>query len=380
MPRDGLWRAQTPQGFRFDAILAAHRPTPARRPTTSRSRTPPALRCGWFPAIEANFKITTAADLARARASEGAMDIRTGNGFDVHAFGPGDGVTLCGVAIPFDRGLVGHSDADVGLHALTDAVLGALGEGDIGQWFPPSDPTWKGAASTIFLAGRAERAAERGFAISHLDVTLICEAPKVGPHAAAMRARSPAPPASTPSGSASRRRPRNGSASPAAARASPPSPPRRWCGHDVVPLTRAIATFGYVGFVPVAAGTAGSLAALSPATCCTALGGFPLLAAATVAAYCIGYWATHVETHQTDDLDPGHIVIDEVVGMWIALMPLSFGLWHAGAAPGLFSLAGLGRGLPPVPALRHLEALAGQLGRPPQGADRRHARRRPRRG
>jgi 2-C-methyl-D-erythritol 4-phosphate cytidylyltransferase / 2-C-methyl-D-erythritol 2,4-cyclodiphosphate synthase len=95
---------------------------------------------------------------------------------------------LCGVEIPFGRGLVGHSDADVGLHALTDAIFGALAEGDIGQWFPPSDPQWKGAASEIFLAKAMERVAERGFALTHLDVTLICEAPKIGPHAAAMRA------------------------------------------------------------------------------------------------------------------------------------------------------------------------------------------------
>lgn len=116
------------------------------------------------------------------------MDIRTGNGFDVHAFGPGEAVTLCGVRLPFDRGLVGHSDADVGMHALTDAILGALAEGDIGRWFPPSDPQWKGAASEIFLKAAADRAAERGFALTHCDVTLICEAPKIGPHAAAMRA------------------------------------------------------------------------------------------------------------------------------------------------------------------------------------------------
>ncbi len=115
-------------------------------------------------------------------------DIRTGNGFDVHAFGPGDAVTLCGVRVAHDHGLVGHSDADVGLHALTDAIFGALAEGDIGQWFPPSDPEWKGAASAIFLAKAVERARARGFAISHLDVTLVCEAPKIGPHAAAMRA------------------------------------------------------------------------------------------------------------------------------------------------------------------------------------------------
>ncbi len=116
------------------------------------------------------------------------MDIRTGNGFDVHAFGPGDAVTLCGVTIPFGQGLVGHSDADVGMHAVTDAIFGALAEGDIGQWFPPSDPAWKGAASEIFLAKALERAAARGFAVTHLDCTLVCEAPKIGPHAPAMRA------------------------------------------------------------------------------------------------------------------------------------------------------------------------------------------------
>ncbi len=115
------------------------------------------------------------------------MDVRTGNGFDVHAFGPGDGVTLCGVRVPFPRGLVGHSDADVGMHALTDAIFGALAEGDIGQWFPPSDPAWKGAASEVFLRKAVERATERGFSISHLDCTLVCEAPKIGPHATAMR-------------------------------------------------------------------------------------------------------------------------------------------------------------------------------------------------
>lgn len=116
------------------------------------------------------------------------MDIRLGNGFDVHAFGAGDHVTLCGVRIPFDRGLTGHSDADVGLHALTDALFGALAEGDIGQWFPPSDPQWKGAASHLFLAKAVERVAARGFQIANLDLTLVCEAPKIGTHAPAMRA------------------------------------------------------------------------------------------------------------------------------------------------------------------------------------------------
>jgi 2-C-methyl-D-erythritol 4-phosphate cytidylyltransferase/2-C-methyl-D-erythritol 2,4-cyclodiphosphate synthase len=115
------------------------------------------------------------------------MDIRTGNGFDVHAFGPGDHVTLCGVRVPFDRGLVGHSDADVGMHAVTDAIYGALAAGDIGRHFPPSDPQWKGAASEIFLRHAVELVDSRGFRLTHADVTLICELPKIGPHGPAMQ-------------------------------------------------------------------------------------------------------------------------------------------------------------------------------------------------
>ena len=193
--RGGLYRAQTPQGFHFDAILAAHR---ANADPDIADDVAVARAAGMTVRIvegEAdNFKITRPGDLARAAgviaAREGrtAMDIRTGNGFDVHAFGAGDHVTLCGVAIPFERGLVGHSDADVGMHAVTDAVYGALAAGDIGIHFPPSDPQWKGAASEIFLAHACEMARGQGFAITHADVTLICEAPKVGPHAAAMRA------------------------------------------------------------------------------------------------------------------------------------------------------------------------------------------------
>ncbi|HVL20784.1 MAG TPA: bifunctional 2-C-methyl-D-erythritol 4-phosphate cytidylyltransferase/2-C-methyl-D-erythritol 2,4-cyclodiphosphate synthase [Amaricoccus sp.] len=193
VPREALWRAQTPQGFRFDAILAAHRAHPGGALDDVAVAHAARLAIRIVPGDEANFKITTKADLARAeRLAGGAggetMDIRTGNGFDVHAFGPGDAVTLCGVRLPFERGLVGHSDADVGMHALTDAILGALAEGDIGRWFPPSDPQWKGAASEIFLAAAVARAAERGFALTHCDVTLVCEAPKIGPHATAMRA------------------------------------------------------------------------------------------------------------------------------------------------------------------------------------------------
>ncbi|WP_299298744.1 2-C-methyl-D-erythritol 2,4-cyclodiphosphate synthase [uncultured Tateyamaria sp.] len=116
------------------------------------------------------------------------MDIRLGNGFDVHAFGPGDHVTLCGVQVPHEAGLVGHSDADVGMHTVTDAIYGALAMGDIGQHFPPSDPQWKGAASEIFLRHAVNQAGEMGFTLSNVDCTLICEWPKIGPHAPAMRA------------------------------------------------------------------------------------------------------------------------------------------------------------------------------------------------
>jgi 2-C-methyl-D-erythritol 4-phosphate cytidylyltransferase / 2-C-methyl-D-erythritol 2,4-cyclodiphosphate synthase len=186
--RDGLWRAQTPQGFHFDAILAAYGDGGKEAADDVAVARAAGLEVRIVPGDEANFKITTAADLERARGMEGAMDIRTGNGFDVHGFAPGDHVMLCGVAVPFGQGLAGHSDADVGLHAITDAVLGALAEGDIGQWFPPSDPAWKAARSELFLSHAARRAAARGYAIAHLDCTLVCERPKIGPHAAAMRA------------------------------------------------------------------------------------------------------------------------------------------------------------------------------------------------
>lgn len=115
------------------------------------------------------------------------QDLRVGNGFDVHAFGTGDHVVLCGVAVPHDKGLLGHSDADVGMHALTDAIYGALADGDIGQHFPPSDPQWKGAASHIFLTHAVERATSQGFVVSNADVTLVCENPKIGPYASDMK-------------------------------------------------------------------------------------------------------------------------------------------------------------------------------------------------
>jgi len=137
-----------------------------------------------------NLKITTGEDFARAeRILKGDRDMRLGNGFDVHRFGPGDHVMLCGVRVAHERGLLGHSDADVGMHAVTDAIYGALAQGDIGRHFPPSDPQWKGAASEIFLAHAAALAAEMGYGIGNVDCTLICEQPKIGPHSERMQAK-----------------------------------------------------------------------------------------------------------------------------------------------------------------------------------------------
>jgi 2-C-methyl-D-erythritol 4-phosphate cytidylyltransferase/2-C-methyl-D-erythritol 2,4-cyclodiphosphate synthase len=188
--RTGLFRAQTPQGFRFDALLSAYAAHPAEAADDVAVARAAGLAVAIVPGDEANLKLTFPEDFPRAEAilKGRAMDIRTGNGFDVHAFGPGDHVWLCGVQVPHGAGLVGHSDADVGMHALTDAIYGALAEGDIGRHFPPSDPQWKGAASHIFLRHAAELARSRGFRLTHADVTLICERPKVGPHAGAMQA------------------------------------------------------------------------------------------------------------------------------------------------------------------------------------------------
>lgn len=188
--RSGLFRAQTPQGFRFADILAAHRSSSGAALDDVEVALSAGLDVAIVPGEERNLKITWAEDFARAEALIGGdMDIRLGNGFDVHRFCDGDHVVLCGVQVAHDRGLAGHSDADVGMHALTDAIYGALAEGDIGQHFPPSDPQWKGADSAVFLRHAVALAAERGFGIGNADVTLICEHPKIGPHSAAMRAR-----------------------------------------------------------------------------------------------------------------------------------------------------------------------------------------------
>lgn len=181
--RDRLWRVQTPQGFRFGDIMEAH--LNCRDPLMT-DDAGVAEAAGLTVAIvagnEANIKVTTEADLRRAEQFLGSGQVRTGMGFDVHRFGPGDHINLCGVRIGFDRCLIGHSDADVGLHAITDAVLGAISEGDIGTHFPPGEAKWRGVDSGVFLKKAADLVAARSGVIANVDVTLICEDPKIGPH------------------------------------------------------------------------------------------------------------------------------------------------------------------------------------------------------
>ncbi len=198
--RDGLWRAQTPQGFRFEAILAAHRDAAAIRrfdftddaAVAEWQGIPVALVTG----SATNVKLTTPEDLAMAEVlmaevsmAAPLLDIRTGQGFDVHRFTEGDHVWLCGVRVPHTHGVEAHSDGDVGLHALTDALLGAIADGDIGQHFKNTDPRWRGAASDQFLADAVRRVTAAGGRITNVDVTVLCEAPKISPHRDAMRAR-----------------------------------------------------------------------------------------------------------------------------------------------------------------------------------------------
>lgn len=188
--RDGLFRVQTPQAFRFAPLLAAHRAAPAGATDELAIAMAAGLRVAVTPGDERAFKVTEPEDFAKAEAMvTPALSSRAASGFDVHRFGPGDHVWLCGIAIPHSHGLVGHSDADAGLHALTDALLGTIAAGDIGDHFPPSDARWKGAASDIFLAHAARLVRDRGGIIDHVDVTIICERPKVGPHRQAMRER-----------------------------------------------------------------------------------------------------------------------------------------------------------------------------------------------
>jgi 2-C-methyl-D-erythritol 4-phosphate cytidylyltransferase/2-C-methyl-D-erythritol 2,4-cyclodiphosphate synthase len=195
LDRSQLVTVQTPQAFLFPLLHAAHR----RAADAGREDfTDDAALAEWagiavsvFAGEAANVKLTTREDFARAEAAQlsALADVRTGSGFDVHAFGDGDHVMLGGVRIPHAHGVIGHSDADVALHALTDAVLGAIADGDIGHHFPPSDPQWRGASSDRFLAFACERVRARAGVIAHLDVTVVCEAPRIGPHRDAMRAR-----------------------------------------------------------------------------------------------------------------------------------------------------------------------------------------------
>ena len=189
--REGLYRAQTPQGFVYDRILAAHRAAAGAELTDD---TAVAEAMGLAVAVvagdEANLKITDLADLARAERLLGsALQTRTGLGFDVHRLAAGEGLVLLGVRLPEPLRLIGHSDADVGLHAITDALLGTLGAGDIGSHFPPSDARWAGADSALFLGHARQLIEAAGGRIEHVDVTLICERPKIAPHRAAMVAR-----------------------------------------------------------------------------------------------------------------------------------------------------------------------------------------------
>lgn len=195
VPRESLFAAQTPQAFPFAPILDAHRRAAAQGKSDFTDDCAIAEWAGLpvtiVPGSPDNVKLTYARDIAMAdeRLSQLAgswPDVRTGNGYDVHAFGPGEAVTLCGVRIAYGRALSGHSDADVGLHALTDALLATCGAGDIGTHFPPSQPQWKGAASRIFVEHAAKLVRERGGRIANADVTLIAEAPRIGPHRAAM--------------------------------------------------------------------------------------------------------------------------------------------------------------------------------------------------
>ena len=189
--RTGLWRAQTPQGFRFRPILEAYRQAAGAAMTDDAAVAERAgLAVVLVPGSEDNIKITGPEDLGRVeRILSRSMVTRVGLGFDVHRFGPGDRVVIGGLSIPHDRGLTGHSDADVALHALTDALLGAIGAEDIGSHFPPGDPRWRGADSAIFLRHAVDLVLSRGAAVEHLDLTIICESPRIGPHRAAMLAR-----------------------------------------------------------------------------------------------------------------------------------------------------------------------------------------------
>lgn len=196
--RASIWSAQTPQGFSYDAILAAYRKAETERTQNLTDDASVAEQAGiaiaMIPGRLENRKLTTAEDIQiadrhmTASLYESLPDIRVGQGIDIHPFAEGAMVTLCGIAIPHSHGLKGHSDADAAMHALTDAILGTIGEGDIGTHFPPSDPQWKGAASRIFLAKAMELLEAKGGRLANADITILAEAPKIAPHVTAMKA------------------------------------------------------------------------------------------------------------------------------------------------------------------------------------------------
>jgi 2-C-methyl-D-erythritol 4-phosphate cytidylyltransferase/2-C-methyl-D-erythritol 2,4-cyclodiphosphate synthase len=190
VPRDNLYRAQTPQGFVYDKILKAHRDHAREDVTDDVALAELAgMKVEMVEGEEKNIKVTRKEDFALAESFLGSGDVRSASGYDVHRFAEGDHIWLCGVKVAHSHALEGHSDADVGLHAITDALLGSIGEGDIGQHFPPTDARWKGAPSWKFLDHAASLVAARGGVINHVDVTIICERPKVGPHRDAMKAK-----------------------------------------------------------------------------------------------------------------------------------------------------------------------------------------------
>jgi 2-C-methyl-D-erythritol 4-phosphate cytidylyltransferase/2-C-methyl-D-erythritol 2,4-cyclodiphosphate synthase len=190
VPRESLYRAQTPQAFRYQILLTAHRGKIAGATDDASLLEALGERVAVVAGAEDNIKLTYPEDLARLeRALAGRLIPRVGTGFDVHVLTTGRPLVLCGIPVPHEKGLAGHSDADVGIHALCDAIYGALADGDIGRHFPPSETAWKDTDSTLFLAHAAGRIAARGGRLANADVTLICERPKVAPHASAMSAR-----------------------------------------------------------------------------------------------------------------------------------------------------------------------------------------------
>ncbi len=189
--RDELCLAQTPQGFTYARILKAYEKRKANTADCAEIALSDRLKVAFIEGDKENYKITTAEDLAYARrmAMANTIDVRVGHGVDIHKLVPGDSILLCGVKIPFNRRLEGHSDADVGLHAITDAIYGSIGKGDIGTWFPPEDPAWKDADSIIFLHHANNLLKEKNYAIASIDCTFVCEEPKIKPYVMEMRTR-----------------------------------------------------------------------------------------------------------------------------------------------------------------------------------------------